>query len=334
VTRAIIVLEDGTAFEGRSFGAEGEKTGEVIFNTQIIGYQEILTDPASKGQLVCMGYPHIGNYGINERLYESNHAHASALIVKEYSKIVSNWQAKGSLGDFMKKHGVIGVEGIDTRALTTHIRDHGEMKGIVSTKAFDVEALAAKAKGTKLEIRNSKFETNSKHEVRNSKIVINIGISKSVLACFPGAAVVAEDTSAEKILGLQPEEVIISSGPGDPRELTSLIAEVKKLVGKVKLLGIQNGACVLALALGCTVERLKVGHHGMNIPVVDPATGKGEITMQSHSYGVKGPGIEVVHKNLNDGTIEAFRTKKGDCAGTLYYPIDQRGKLPEGYKLV
>ncbi|MDD5383242.1 MAG: glutamine-hydrolyzing carbamoyl-phosphate synthase small subunit [Candidatus Margulisbacteria bacterium] len=346
--KAKLVLEDGTVFEGESFGAEGEKAGEVIFNTQIIGYQEILTDPAYAGQIVAMGYPHIGNYGINDRLFESDSTHALALVVKEYSKVYSNWQAKGSLDEFMKKHGVIGIEGVDTRDLTLHIRDNGEMKGIVSTKDLDSKSLLQKIKAhaeLKHETRNGSTSSPSREKSRDPKpetiskaktVIINIGMNKSTLNAFPGAAVVAHNATAEKIMEMKPQEVIISSGPGDPRRLTGLVEEVKKLVGKVKIYGIQNGACVLALALGCSINRMKVGHHGMNHPVVDPKSGRGEISMQNHSYVIeKMPaGSQTVHVNLNDKTIEKFQTKDGLCVGTLYFPIDERSKLASGYKYV
>jgi carbamoyl-phosphate synthase small subunit len=335
--KAVIVLEDGTVFEGQSFGAEGEAAGEVIFNTQIIGYQEILTDPAYLGKIVAMGYPHIGNYGINDRLFESDRTHATALVVKEYSKIVSNWQATGPLDRFMKEQGVIGIEEIDTRALTIHIRENGEMGGIVSTKDFNVKSLLNKIKegaARKSQIPISKSQTNSKSQ--NSKVIIDIGVNNSTLAAFKGAQVVPSTITADKILESKVEEVVISSGPGDPRQLTGLVAEIKKLIGQVKIHGIQNGACVLAQALGCSIYKMKVGHHGMNIPVVDPKTGKGEISMQNHSYGIEklAAGVEAKHVNLNDKTIEKIATKDKMCVGTLYFPIDERGKLPAGYKLV
>lgn len=347
--KAKLVLEDGTIFEGESFGAEGEKVGEVIFNTQIIGYQEILTDPAYASQIVAMGYPHIGNYGINDRLFESDATHALALVVKEYSKVYSNWQAKGSLDEFMKKHGVIGIEGVDTRDLTLHIRDNGEMKGIVSTKDLDSKSLAKKVKSLtpaplsakrRGEVPNEKQKIPSPQSGEGKKgmrsVIVNLGVNNSTLAKYPGARLVSFDITAEKIMEMKPQEVIISSGPGDPRRLTDLAAELKQLVGKVKIYGIQNGACVLALALGCSVNRMKVGHHGMNHPVVEPKSGRGEISTQNHSYGIeKMPaGIQTVHVNLNDGTIEKFQTKDGLCVGTLYFPIDERSKLAPGYKYV
>ena len=337
MTRAILLLADGTQFEGSSFGAEGEKIGEVIFNTQIIGWQEMLTDPSYSQKIINIGYPHVGNYGINDRLNESDSTHAFALIVKEYSNIYSNWQAKGSLADFMKKNGVIGIEGIDTRALTIHIRDHGEMRGIVSTKTFNPKELMDKIKVYKFEILNTKFETNTKSQNTKSKtVLIDIGVNNSTKARFSEAKIVGADITAEKIIATGAEEVVVSSGPGDPREFKSLVKEVEKLVGKVKIYGIQNGACVLALALGGSVYKMKIGHHGMNIPVVDPKSGRGEISAQNHSFGVegRGTGVEVVHVNLNDKTIEAFKTKDGKCIGTLYFPIDERSKLPKGYKLV
>lgn len=336
--KGILVLEDGSVWVGSAFGAEGEAVGDVVFNTQVVGYQEILTDPAYQKNIVVMGYPHIGNYGINARCHESDKAHAAAMIVKEYSKIYSNWQATGSLGDFMRDNNVIGIEAIDTRALTVHIRENGEMRGIVSTGGGSKESLLKKLKEAgESNYKLQNFKINPKHQSTNSKtIIINLGVNNSTLARFHGAAVVSHDMSAEDILGMKPEQVVISSGPGEPRKMIDLVDEVKKLAGKVPLYGIQNGACVLALALGCSVYKMKVGHHGVNHPVVDPKTGVGEISIQNHSYGIDklGSDVKVSHVNLNDKTIEKFETKDGKCVGTLYFPIDERGKLAPGYKYV
>ncbi|MFC1495955.1 glutamine-hydrolyzing carbamoyl-phosphate synthase small subunit [Candidatus Margulisiibacteriota bacterium] len=335
--KAVLALEDGTIFEGKSFGAEGEALGEIVFNTQVFGYQEILTDPAYGGKLVTMGYPQIGNVGINDKSFESDSAHARALVIKEYSRIYSNWQATGSLADFMKKHKVVGIEGIDTRALTTHIRDNWEMKAIVSTKDFDKDSLVEKAKQFELQTANLKSQNKSKTPNSKSKtIIIDLGVNNSTLARYEGAKVVSSAIKAEKILDGKPKQVVISSGPVDPRKLDGLVEEVKKLIDKVPIYGIQNGACVLALALACQVHKMKVGHHGVNQPVVDPKTGRGEISMQNHSYGIKEvpKSIKIVHVNLNDKTIERFETKDGACVGTLYFPIDERGKLDKGYRRV
>ncbi|MBU0687270.1 MAG: glutamine-hydrolyzing carbamoyl-phosphate synthase small subunit [Candidatus Margulisbacteria bacterium] len=336
--KAILVLEDGTTFKGTSFGAEGEVAGEVVFNTQVVGYQEILTDPAYRGKLVSMGYPLIGNYGINDRCNESNKTHASALIVKENSRIYSNWQAKESLADFMKKNNVIGIEGIDTQAVTVYIRDNGEMRGIVSTTDFDKDCLVKKAKAYAVpdlvkEVQHLKIKSQ---DAKAKTIIINLGVNNSTLAKYPDAAVVSYNTTAEDILAKKPSQVVISSGPGDPTRLTKTVEEVKKLIGEIPIYGIQNGACVLALALGCTVSKMKVGHHGVNYPVVDPKTGNGEISMQNHSFGVDqvSTKVKVVHENLNDKTIEKFQTKDGQCVGTLYFPIDERSKLDPNYKYV
>jgi len=336
--KAILVLEDGTVFEGTSFGAEGEAVGEIIFNTQVVGYQEIITDPAYRGQIIAMGYPHIGNYGINDNCYESDSAQASAMVVLENSKIYSNWQAKGSLSDFMKKHKVIGIEGIDTRTLTIHIRDHGEMRAVVSTKEFNVEKLLEKAKKYQLPdlVSDIKSQAPSSKQNKSKTVIINLGVNKSTLDNFPGAAIVPYDSKAGEVMELTPELVVLSGGPGDPRKLTGLINEIKKMIGKVPLRGFQNGACVLALALGCSVTRMKVGHHGVNHPVVDPKTGCGEISVQNHSYGIEKvpPNVQIVHVNLNDKTIEAFKTTDSKCEGSLYFLIDERGKLEKGYKRV
>ncbi len=335
--KAVLALEDGKVFEGTSFGAEGEVAGEVIFNTQVVGFQEIMTDPAYKGKIVGIGYPHVGNVGINAKSFESDHAHLSAFVIKEYSRIHSNWQATGSFEDYMKKNKVIGVEGIDTQALTVHIRDKGEMKGIVSTKDFNLKSLVEKAKAYEAPGLNKlEFPGHKSTTVKSKTVVVNLGVNKSTLAKYPGAKVVAFDTSAEKILSLGPEQVVISSGPGDPTDLAKTIVAIKNLIGKVPIYGIQNGACVLALALGCSVSRMKVGHHGVNLPVVDPNTGAGEISIQNHSFGIDSlsDNVKVVHVNLNDKTIEKIQSRDGSCVATLYYPIDERGKLDPGYKYV
>jgi carbamoyl-phosphate synthase small subunit len=236
--KAVLALEDGTMFEGVSFGAEGEVAGEVVFNTQVVGFQEIMTDPAYAKQIIAIGYPHVGNVGINDRSNESDKAHASAFVVKEYSKIYSNWQATGSFDDFMKKNKVIGIEGVDTRALTVHIRDNGEMRGVVSTKDFNKESLVNKAKG--YELQDLVAQTTSSMEPPKAKpgstsVIINLGVNNSTLSKFAGAKVVPHNIAADKILEKKPEQVVISSGPGDPRTLTGLVAEVKKQIGKVPI---------------------------------------------------------------------------------------------------
>lgn len=336
MAKAILVLEDGKIFKGNAYGAEGEAVGDLIFNTQVVGFQEILTDPAYKNQIVAFGYPHIGNVGINDQSNESDSAHVSAFVVKEFSKIYSNWQGKESFEAFMKRNKVIGMEGVDTQALTVHIRDNGEMKGIISTEDFSEKSLLEKIKSHSTPNLTSLVQRKGADNKQSEEILIDLGVNNSILKKFPKAAVVSYKVTAEEILGKSPEQVIISSGPGDPTKLTNLVKEVEKLIGHVQLYGIQNGAIVLAMALGCSVSRMKVGHHGVNLPVVDPKSGSGEISVQNHSYGIdKVPdSVKVMHINLNDKTIEKFQTKDGKCVGTLYFPIDERGKLDKGYKLV
>jgi carbamoyl-phosphate synthase small subunit len=219
------------------------------------------------------------------------------------------------------------------------------MRAVVSTQCFEKNELVKKAKACvlpnlaemKFQIPNPKSQINSKSKTQNPNIVlINLGVNNSLLNKYPGAEVVAADTLAEEILAKKPEQVVISSGPGDPGRLTTVIDEVKKLVGKVPIYGVQNGACVLAAALGCTIYKMKVGHHGVNYPVVDPETGKGEISVQNHSFGVEklAAGVKVFHVNLNDKTIEGFKSSDGKCVGTLYFPVDERAKLPAGYQYV
>jgi carbamoyl-phosphate synthase small subunit len=232
----------------------------------------------------------------------------------------------------MKKDKVLGLTGIDTRSLTLHLRDKGELRGIVSTKDFNKQSLIAKAQKHTRPVYRSTVKNTGKSKVT----IIDLGINQSTLACYEGARIVSEEATAEKILSGGTEQVVISSGPGDPTALPKLVEEIKQLIGKVKIYGIQNGACLLAQAMGGKVYRMKVGHHGANQPVVDPKTGQGEISWQNHSYGVESlpAKVKVVHVNLNDQTIEKFQSQDGSCVGTLYFPIDQRGKLDPGYKYV
>ena len=351
MSKAILMLEDGRTFTGISFGASGEATGEVVFNTSITGYQEILTDPSYCGQFVNMTYPLIGNYGINEEDHESRKPFLSGFIVKECSKIVSNFRATTSLPDYMIKHGVIGIEGIDTRALTKHVREAGAMKAIISTIDFDTDSLQGKiAQAPDMEGQDlvkavsieEKFSWNKYSEKLaasklNSTIATsqdkfkvalidcgmkyNIPCELALLGCdvtvFP-AKVQAEDI-LDRFDGL-----MVSNGPGDPAAVTYVVETLKKLVGKLPIFGICLGHQMLALALGGKTYKLKFGHHGGNQPVKDLQTGKIDITSQNHGFCVDMDSlkddVEITHINLNDKTVEGIRHKKYPLFSVQYHP--------------
>ncbi len=345
--KAILALEDGTIFEGTSFGATGERTGEVVFNTSMTGYQEILTDPSYKGQIVTMTYPLIGNYGINVKDSESEKPHLSGFVVREASRIVSNWRAEMSLDDYLKKHKIIGIEGIDTRALTLHIRSAGAMKGIISTTDLDPKSLIKKARESQglvgidlvKEVSCKKiYEWNKKGKRR--VIVLDCGAKHNIMRelakrdCH--VIVVPASTPAKKILSLKPDGVMLSNGPGDPAPLTYVIETVRKLIGKVPMFGICLGHQMLGLALGGKTFKLKFGHRGANHPVMDLRTRKVEITCQNHGFCVDletldQNQVELTHINLNDQTSEGLYHKKYPVFSVQYHPEASAGPHDSKY---
>ncbi len=345
--KAILALEDGTIFEGSSFGATGEQTGEVVFNTSMTGYQEILTDPSYKGQIVTMTYPLIGNYGINFEDFESERPHLSGFIVREASRIVSNWRAEMSLDDFLEKYNVIGIEGIDTRALTLHIRSAGAMKGIISTADLDPKDLIKKAKrsqglvGVDLikEVTCQKiYEWNKQGKYK--VLLLDCGAKHNIMRelekrnCH--VIVVPARTSARKILSLKPDGVMLSNGPGDPAAVTYVISTVRKLIGKVPIFGICLGHQMLGLALGGKTYKLKFGHRGANQPVMNLRTKKVEITCQNHGFCVDlntldQKEVELTHINLNDRTLEGLRHKKYPVFSVQYHPEASAGPHDSKY---
>ncbi len=347
--KAVLVLEDGRAFTGRSFGAAGEALGEVVFNTGLSGYQEILTDPSYTGQLVTMTYPLIGNYGVTPEDEESAKIQAAGFIVKEPSRIVSNFRAAKPLDQYMKEQNIVGIRDIDTRALTRHLRSRGAMRGIISTLADKVDALVAKARahesmaGADLAKR---VTCKAPYEFSEGLWELGKGFSKNIKPRFKVAAydfgikrnilrhlvergcavtVFPADTTAEKIAAFRPDGVFLSNGPGDPEAVTYAIDAVKAMLGKYPIFGICLGHQIMGLALGAKTFKLKFGHRGCNHPVMDVAAGRVvRITSQNHGFAVDGEtlpaDVEVTHYSLNDNTVEGMRHKTLPAFSVQYHP--------------
>lgn len=339
--KAKLVLEDGKIFEGFSFGARGQRYGEVVFNTSMTGYQEILTDPSYKGQIVAMTYPLIGNYGVNIEDAESRKLFLEGFVVKEYSGIASNWRSKKDLGSYLKDNNILAIEGVDTRALTRHIRLQGAMKAIISTQDLDEKDLLKKVKSSPglVGIDMVKEVTSDKIQYWNKSgkykvVVIDCGVKFNILRELAKqnckVIVVPSDTSAEKILGMKPDGILLSNGPGDPAAVRYVVENVKRLIWKLPIFGICLGHQVLGLALGGKTYKLKFGHHGANHPVKDLRTGKVYITVQNHGFCVdikslNKKDVNITHVNLNDNTSEGMRHKKLPIFSVQFHPESSAG---------
>jgi len=345
--KAILMLEDGAFFEGNSFGVAGERNGDVVFNTSMTGYQEILTDPSYKGQLVCMTYTLIGNYGLNKEDNESKKPWLECFIVKENSKLYSNWRAGSSLHDFFLKHNVMGIEGIDTRALTRHIRQKGAMRAIVSSKKTDIKKLFEKVKASPSLMGSDlvKEVSSEKSYIWNEKgkynvVVIDCGVKYNILRKLAKLGcrviVVPARTSAEDILKFKPDGVLISNGPGDPAAVTYTVDTVRALLGRLPIFGICLGHQILGLAMGGKTYKLKFGHHGANHPVKNIINDRISITSQNHGFCVdmnslKGKGVELTHINLNDNTVEGIKCKKLNAFAVQFHPEAAPGPTDAEY---
>ncbi len=334
--KAILALADGRIFEGKSFGAAGEVTGEVVFNTAMTGYQEVLTDPSYKGQMVTMTYPQIGNTGINPEDIESRGLFLSGFIVREYLDFPSNFRSTMTLDSYLKENSVVGIHGIDTRALTRHLRDYGAQNGIISTVDFDHASLLAKVSAipnmTGLDLatgvscdRPYKWmeglwnlgEGYKKVEPKSLKykvVVYDFGVKYNILRCLVDAGcdltIVPASFPAEEALSMNPDGIFLSNGPGDPEPLLAVQDEIRKFVGKKPVFGICLGHQLLGLALGGKTVKLPFGNHGSNLPVMDMTTRKVEITSQNHGFAVDldslGDTACLGHENLNDQTVEGI----------------------------
>jgi len=333
---AILALEDGRFWRGYSFGAEGEAAGEVVFNTSMMGYQEILTDPSYKGQMVCMTYPLIGNYGVNLEDVESRRPFVEGFIVKEASRIYSNWRASEDLGGYLKKNKIVGIEGIDTRALTKHLRVEGAKKGIISTKELDEKKAVKKAvdspglvgRDLVREVTCDKtydWSDKGKYRVASIDSGIKLNILRNLQARGCKVRVFPATTTEKEILSFKPDGLFLSNGPGDPEALPYLVKTVQAFLERIPVFGICLGHQILGQAFGGKTFKLKFGHHGGNQPVLDLKTRQVHITAQNHGFAVdvdsiKDGNVILTHINLNDKTCEGMEHKKWPVFSVQYHP--------------
>jgi len=342
-------LEDGRTFYGASFGAEGETFGEVVFNTSMSGYQEILTDPSYAGQIVCMTYPLIGNYGVNPDDVESRRPWVEGFVVREASRVASNWRSTETLDSYLKRNNIIGIEHIDTRALVRHIRDKGAMRSAISTVDLDPESLLQKVlTSPSMENRelasvvsiSEEFEFPAADNFKYHVVAYDFGVKTNSLREFSKfgcrVTVVPADTSANDVLALKPDGIFLSNGPGDPSSMTAVVNEIKKLTdSNVPMFGICLGHQIIGQVFGGSTYKLKFGHRGGNQPIKNLDTGKIEIASHNHGFAVSRDSlpvdVEITHVNINDDTVAGLRHKKLPIFSVQYHPESAPGPHDSEY---
>ena len=365
--KALLALEDGRIFPCRSFTGPGEAKGEVVFNTSMTGYQEILTDPSYYGQMITMTYPLIGNYGVCPEDIESDRIQAAAFIVKEYQNFPSNFRSTGNLADYLMKSNVLGIEDIDTRALTRHIRKSGAMGAVISTSDLDPESLIKKAKGLpsmqgsdlvgKVTTKKPYFWKYNRPDYidtdklddpliwnykgkKHSVVALDFGIKYNIIRCLEKAGcevlVVPATTNASSIKSLQPEGIFLSNGPGDPEPVTYAVDTIKELLGFVPIFGICLGMQLLGLAMGGKTMKIKFGHRGANQPVKNLSTSRVEITSQNHGFAVDLNTIgkddsAMTHINLNEDSLEGLKNDNIKAFAVQYHPEASPGPHDSAY---
>jgi carbamoyl-phosphate synthase small subunit len=363
--KALLALEDGLVLWGRSFTGAGECSGEVVFNTAMTGYQEVLTDPSYKGQVVTMTYPLVGNYGVNPEDLESRGIQVEGFIVKEYHPYPSNWRSQGNLADYLKAAGRLGVEGLDTRALTKRLREAGAMRGIISTQDLDPASLVRRARAlpsmegqdlvplvtctrpywwpeVPAEIGDEPVDLAALWGQRSGKKVVlyDFGVKYNIIRSLKERGlevlVVPATTPAAAILALEPDGIVLSNGPGDPAAVTYGIDNVRQCLGAQPVFGICLGHQLMGLALGGRTFKLKFGHRGANQPVKNRLSGRVEITSQNHGFAVDlasipDPAVELTHINLNDGTLEGLRHPGLRAFSVQYHPEASPGPHDADY---
>jgi carbamoyl-phosphate synthase small subunit len=350
---ALLALEDGTVFAGRSFGRQGQTTGEVVFNTALTGYQEVLTDPSYAGQIVTMTYPHIGNYGVNAEDVESAKPQVSGFVVREAATLASSWRSGGELTQYLDDHGIVGISEIDTRALTRHLRTHGAKRGVISTESSDHDTLVRAARASRsmvgLDLAREvtcaepyRFAEEKEGAKRPFRVVAyDFGMKRNIAHLLTAAGcqvtVVPATMPAMQALNLKPEGIFLSNGPGDPEPVTYAIDAARRLMDRgIPMFGICLGHQILGLACGGRTYKLKFGHRGANHPVKNLATGHVEVTSQNHGFALEAdaldrPELVLTHTNLNDGTVEGFRHRDLPVMSVQYHPEASPGPHDSHY---